>query len=507
MRLPQLPPATALVAALTCATTLTLQPHQARAGAGFWTSGGPDGGRIGELAADPFTPGHFYALTRGGVFRSTDAGVSWSDRSAGLTEQLSGLAHSEFTSGTLWAFSAANLFFTSDGGGSWVDRTPPTTTADDSFGAIATAPSQPGRLYLAYFDNASDRIAVIRSDDAAVSWNAPVTLTGTAAGAFPDALAVSPTDPDRVVLALVNNAAAEPGQVYASNDAGATWSRITCGGSCPFDSDTQLASMAFAGVTGKLLLGGFGLYESPDAGNSWSALSGTGIPGGIGDIDVNPSDDDDIYVAGFNGVAYTIDGGSSWTVVDSGFIGNDSTQPAVSTQVVYDPFSPSNVLAGTGHNGVYRLDQPANDLWAPSSDGMNAANIRAVAASGSRLHAGIGDSFSPTFVAFASPDGGSTWTRTNTGLVADQFRDIAIDPNDSGIVYAGGLKVDFGVPDADGNTVPVNGGIYKSTDSGVTWSTFDTGIPASRPTGRRAAGDCSNPTSSARTGSRYPALA
>ena len=42
-----------------------------------WTSLGPDGGGVSALVLDPQTPTTIYALTSGGIFRSTDSGANW----------------------------------------------------------------------------------------------------------------------------------------------------------------------------------------------------------------------------------------------------------------------------------------------------------------------------------------------------------------------------------------------------------------------------------------------
>ena len=50
-----------------------------------WTTNGPEGGRINALAIDPAAAATLYAGTGGGVFKSTNAGGSWSAINTGLT--------------------------------------------------------------------------------------------------------------------------------------------------------------------------------------------------------------------------------------------------------------------------------------------------------------------------------------------------------------------------------------------------------------------------------------
>src|SRR5436309_1387012 len=54
--------------------------------AGIWTGNGPEGGNIQALAIHPTSPNTVYAGTDGGgVFKTTNGGLSWSAVNAGLT--------------------------------------------------------------------------------------------------------------------------------------------------------------------------------------------------------------------------------------------------------------------------------------------------------------------------------------------------------------------------------------------------------------------------------------
>jgi hypothetical protein len=56
----------------------TGQASAATTGSNTWTSGGPYGGHVSDLAIDPMTPATIYAATSdSGLFESTNGGGNW----------------------------------------------------------------------------------------------------------------------------------------------------------------------------------------------------------------------------------------------------------------------------------------------------------------------------------------------------------------------------------------------------------------------------------------------
>ncbi len=87
-----------------------------------------------------------------------------------------------------------------------------------------------------------------------------------------------------------------------------------------------------------------------------------------------------------------------------------------------------------------------------------------------------------------SEDGGATWTRLRAGLrhlsggpsdLYPEIWDIAFDPADPTVIYAATLDSPGPVT---GNYPSSIAGVYKSTDSGATWSRSNCGLPNSRIT-------------------------
>ncbi len=166
--------------------------------------GGPLGAEVNNFLVVRTQPSVVFAATGGGVFRSTDGGRTWSDRSAGLPAVA---AHD--VDGPSWRLYAGlgggEGVWRSVNGGLWVETT-------DVFGgldvfAIAVHPENP-MLVLA-----STSAGIYRSTNGGESWVEP-------GGALPDTgisdMKFSPSDYDRIVAAGLT-------RIYDSADAGVTW--------------------------------------------------------------------------------------------------------------------------------------------------------------------------------------------------------------------------------------------------------------------------------------------
>lgn len=194
--------------------------------------------RVMRLAVDPGRPDEIYAgLEVGGVMRSLDAGVTWSDCAADLL-RLAGQPHlrsriqsdsdaegmldahalcvSAALPGTVFLAVRMGIFQSDDRGETWRDlevgRFSPLTYARD----LRVAPHDPAVLFACLSPaSRSEAGSVYRSSDLGRTWSR--FDQGVAARSTMMGVALHPRDPGQVFCA------ARLGQVFGTVDGGRTW--------------------------------------------------------------------------------------------------------------------------------------------------------------------------------------------------------------------------------------------------------------------------------------------
>jgi len=251
---------------------------------GTWTRIGlEDSRQIGRVLVDPHDPrtllvaalGHAYAPNEiRGVYRSTDAGASWTrtlfhDRDTGAIDLASD--------------PAMHLVFAS----LWQTRRPPWNTYPPSNG--------PGS-------------GLYKSTDGGVTWT-PVR------GGFPTedvgkiGLAVAPSDPNRV-YAIVD---ARAGGLYRSDDAGATWRLV--------DKDPRLWQRGWyfghVAVDPKnadlVYISDTSFYRSSDGGATFRATKGSPDGDDMHQLWIDPTDGSRMVLGSDQGASVSIDGSLTWS--------------------------------------------------------------------------------------------------------------------------------------------------------------------------------------------------
>lgn len=270
-----------------------------------------------------------------------------------------------------------------------------------------------------------------------------------------------------------------------------------------------------------------GVYKSTDGGTTWTQ-TGALFTGGDYEghrLRVSPTNGNYLFATTSQGIYRTIDGGTTWTQVKSG----------EHWDIEFKPGNDSVVYATSGSGIFYSTGGGRSGTWNTSTTDFSVASARrielAVSANNANyVYALCGAAGSGTFTGiFRSTNSGVDYTRrTNTpnilnssttgagtGEQSDYDLGICVKPNNAEIIATCGLCVwrsnganggttmvsstiyreSFGAASAyihpdvhDVQYNPLNnnlyaasdGGFYRSTDDGVTWTNLSAGLSTSQ---------------------------
>jgi hypothetical protein len=395
------------------------------------------------MVVDPVTPTTLYhaslEVSFGGVHRSLDGGVTWTPL---LATPVSSVALDPITPSTIYACTHfGGLYKTTDGGAVWNSAN--VGLLPVGCGVLTVHPLVPTTVYAIGGDG------LVRSDNAAASWSAAI---GGLTFRYIAGLVADPVIPSTVyaltgalrrsrdmgatwttltsfVLSKVAVHPVNPSILYAATtgwdvlrtlDGGVSWTVLVTG--IPFGAtvyavaiDPLAPSTVYAGTSA-------GVYRSTNGGDSWTPAN-AGLPGGVDSLTIDPLTSATVFatgapVAGGLNLFRTRDGGGTWTPVGAGF-----PEGAFVATLAIDPVTPSTLYAGTYAHGVYR-----------------------------------------------TTNGGDTWVQANAGLPPNPVTSVVIDPGSPATIYAGAFRYHDGFQDRPG------AGVFRSTNSGATWSPMNSGL-------------------------------
>ncbi|MGD8968539.1 MAG: hypothetical protein PVI07_13600, partial [Anaerolineae bacterium] len=389
-------------------------PHDTPGGgAPRWTPlGGPaaSGGQVNALAAHPAVAGTAYAaVAPAGAY---DSGPSV-------------------------------IYKTTDGAASWT----PVYTAEHQVYALGVSGSN---VYAGAFNPGGEGPSLYVSQDSGVSWT-PV-FSFTERGVWSD-LAVHPTDVDVAIVGgwAYHGDDVQSGLVYATDDAGMTWTPIL---TVTFPGiEGSVNGVMIHPITPTLLLASAHaddsddsiIYRSEDGGATWP-VSVT-IPGAhVVSLAAHGSDGQMVY-AGTGGSTFTegpsvvlrsTDAGLSWTeVFDEG-----------GGWVAFE--APNTVYATSGCDDVFRSTSGGDPgTWSKVESPEDCMRSFSAGVTPGVLYAGGEEKG-----VFKSSDGGDSWEERNEGIQSLlQAVDIDVDPENLDKLFAAAEC----------------GGGWMTTDGGETW--------------------------------------
>ncbi len=435
-----------------------------------WTPLGPfgisDGGGAGRLNFVRFDPTNssiiYVGAPDGGLWKSTNAGNSWST----LTDQLTVIGASDIAinpSNTQIMYLATGdgdgsdcnsigVLKSTDGGVTWnTSGLNWTVNQGRSISKLLMHPTNPFILIAATSNG------VYRTVDAGVNW------TQTSTGNFKD-IEFSPSSPNTIYVA---------GTVFRkSTDNGVTWTTITSGLPTSGISRYAIAVSAANAAYVYVLIGRssdqglLGVYRSTDSGTTFTLRKGPTAPNLLGwesdgsdaggqafydlAIAVSPANADAIVVGGVNSWKSS-DGGTTW-LLNTSWTGSGAPYVHADIHAIdYLPGSSSTFFV-CSDGGISKT----------SDSGTSFTDISANLAIAQQYRLGL-SSTSTGKVLTGHQDNGTNllnagnWNQVYGGDGMDCF----IDRTNDNVMYGS----------------YVYGEYYKSTNGGATWNTIISGLP------------------------------
>ena len=453
-----------------------------------WTFIGPLGGNITSVAVNQNHCDSIYAVTGGNLYVTGNQGNHW-EHLATAPAGLSAIYIDPEITGALYGIASGGLYKSTDAGGSW-------TELSASIYSFEFDPQDPGRIYAG-----SNNGILRKSTDRGSTWTD--LTTGSSWGV--KSIAVSHTDSNTVYAGTMGNWDFPGDGIFKTTDGGLTW--FPADSLLPSDNfyelviDPILPETVYAGTMGSGMYVADGVWRSTDGGLSWEAANG-GLPpySGIHMLKAVPGQSGHLYTSVYNfeessGLYESTDFGVSWTEVDLGF------DPGRTGPLEFCPQETDALFIGTG-GGLLKMTS-----WYDRAAliGVVPVAINAVAI----------DPYDPDIVyaggltIYKSSNGGSSWDIFNTGLgPLDQgCKGIVIDPANTDVIFTGhyynganlyksadaALTWDISLADKAINDIVIDphgsdtlyagglaeafvGGLFKTIDSGSSWSKVDTSV-------------------------------
>lgn len=314
-------------------------------GGGTWAgaSQGLRAAAVEALAAAPWAPAQpstlYGVFTPGTLKWSRRPGPGWiAANPADVVEPTRALAVDPSRPQTIWVGDGQTVLTSRDGGTSWEATAPLPSRICSVLGAIAVAPTRSRTVYLAGFedgpfcDPTQTPSSSFRTTDGGRSWE-PMAIDGFG-------LAVDPVEPE--ALCVFGSALA------CSTDGGATWNPATG----PDGLNGVFALAIDPRDTRQIYAASFrGLLASRNRGRSFHPVDGLPAGQAVGvALDARTEPSTLFVLIGGAGVFSSADAGATWSPLGTGL-------PGGLYLLLVDPAAPDTLYAGTGH-GVYRLLRP-----------------------------------------------------------------------------------------------------------------------------------------------------
>jgi photosystem II stability/assembly factor-like uncharacterized protein len=417
-----------------------------------WRLIGPfRGGRAIAVAGVPSQPNTYYfGAVAGGVWKTTDGGISWDplfDKQT-TTSSIGALAVSDSDPNVIYVGSGeacirGNISFgdgvykSTDAGKTWTNVGLKDTR---HIGAVIVHPTNPDVVFVAALGHAygpNTERGIFRTRDGGKTWEKVLYLDDRTGGID---IVFDPQNPHILFAAMwegyrtpwtLNSGGAKDG-LYRSNDDGATWKRIEGNGipEGPLGRISVSVSGADSNVVYALIEAKKGgLYRSDDGGTNWSLITDDHRfrqrAWYFTHVWADPKDSNRVYIAN-TGLFRSIDGGKSWERLNA---------PHGDHHALWlDPNNPNRMINGNDGGATISVDGGKN--WTTQGN-QPTAQFYHVAADNDFLYRVYGSQQDNSSIGIRtrsdhgyidSPD----WSAVGGG----ESGYVVPDPRDSNIIYA-----------------------------------------------------------------------
>ena len=282
------------------------------------------------------------------------------------------------------------------------------------------------------------------SNDAGHSWTRFARLGGD--DYVLDHIVIDPQDSKRIYVSAWSVSSQQIGDIFRTRDGGRNWETL------PAMHGRSIRALAVFHANSKVLVAGAldGVYRSKDGGNSWERLSPANHADikNIESVAVDPKDANVVYAGTWHLAWKTADGGASWQQIKKGMIDDSDV-----FSVIVDHANPSVVFA-SACSGIYKSESAGNQF----------AKIQGIPFSARRTRVLKQDPTGENIVYAGTTEGlwktsdlGKTWKRVSNPEIV--VNDVLVDPRDSNHVL---LATD-------------RSGVMASSDGAQNWATSNRG--------------------------------
>ncbi len=303
---------------------------------------------------------------------------------------------------------------------------------------------------------------------------------------FNDCIAINPTSPD-IIYAGTNGAG-----VYQTTNGGLNWTQVNSGLTdlavqCLTISNSSPTTLYAGGITG-------GMFKTTNSGTSWTQIN-TGITElgrNVQAIAVKTNDPNTAVICLFdgvniatNGVYKTTDGGATWAASTSGIFSHKNFLSLTTTSAAPNTlYIGSSFAAGVSGNHIYK-SYNFGSSWIDVSNGFDTSAatgtdaVRDLSMSTIDTNRVLAGRFFNTTNGgpWLTTNGGTNWAQIAGGIpvaVGLLIRSCKIKPGSNTEYFLG----------INGSTTSPFGGVWRTTNGGTNWFSFNSTVMDSSKTVR-----------------------